>query len=67
MDRDKADWYRRDVEDLIGVQNKEKPVCPIDNLPCEFVNSCDDVLSLYAGFDCVEGHSCPRAVRVRKK
>jgi len=43
-------------------------LCPFDDLPCEFVGSCDDVLSLRSGFDVVEGSYCPRAVvKVRKK
>lgn len=45
-------------------------VCPFDRLPCEygkeFISSCDDVLSLVSGFDCVEGGSCFRAVKVPK-
>jgi len=45
-------------------------VCPIDHLPCEygkeFISSCDDVLSLVSGFNCVEGGSCFRAVKVPK-
>ena len=36
--------------------------CPFDNLPCEHVDCCDDVLSLLVGSNCVEGDSCPRAV-----
>ena len=59
--------YCRDIEDLIAVQNR-KVLCPFDNLPCDYVSSCDDVLSLTLGFDAVEGGSCPRAIgRVRKK
>jgi hypothetical protein len=46
---------------------KVKPVrsvrlCPFDSLPCAYVDCCDDVLSLYFGFDMVEGGSCSRAV-----
>ena len=39
-----------------------KDVCPFDKEPCEYVSSCDDVLSLVFGFDLREGASCPRAV-----
>ena len=35
MDKDKASWYRRDIEDLIVAQNTEKPMCPYDGKPCE--------------------------------
>ena len=43
-------------------------VCPFDGLPCKYVSSCDDVLSLVFGFDVVEGASCTRAVyKVSKK
>lgn len=43
-------------------------LCPFDGLPCEFVDSCDDVLSLLSGLRVVEGSSCSRAVfKVRKK
>ncbi len=51
--------YRRDVEDLIASQN-EKGSCPIIHEPCDYVESCDDVLSFRAGVDCAEGASCPR-------
>jgi len=40
----------------------EGNVCPFDKKPCAYVSSCDDVLSLYFGFDMVEGVSCSRAV-----
>jgi len=44
-----------------------KTLCPFDDLPCDYVDSCDDALSLATGFNCVEGSSCPRAVfKVRK-
>jgi hypothetical protein len=47
---------------------KEILLCPFDDLPCEYVNSCDDALSLRLGFDMVEGDSCSRAVwKVSKK
>jgi hypothetical protein len=43
-------------------------LCPFDNLSCDFVDSCDDVLSLRFGLSVVEGSSCSRAVfKVRKK
>lgn len=42
-------------------------VCPFDDLPCDFVDSCDDALSLRFGVDMVKGDSCPRAVRRFKK
>ena len=55
----------------IAMKNKavgSVDLCPFDGLPCEFVRGCDDALSLYCGFDVVEGDSCPRAVyKVRKK
>jgi hypothetical protein len=40
----------------------ESELCPFDGLPCEFVGSCDDVLSLRFGVGCVERSSCSRAV-----
>ncbi len=55
-----SDGYRRDIEDLIASENETK-VCPFDGLPCEYVSSCDDVLSVQFGRDMVEGDSCPRA------
>jgi len=66
MGEDRRAGYRRDVEDLIASQNIEMSVCPFDNLPCEHVDSCDDVLSLHVGFDVVEGCSCPRAAVKRE-
>ena len=43
-------------------------VCPFDGLPCEYVDSCDDVLSWRIGFVIGEGSPCSRAVfKVRKK
>ena len=57
----------------VAVAMKRKSVrsvdlCPFDGLPCEFVHSCDDALSLFTGVDIVEGGSCPRAVyKVGKK
>ena len=66
MDSEIARGYRRDIEALIEVQRFQndsiESCCPFDHLPCKRVNSCDAVLSLNFGFDCVEGHSCPRAV-----
>ncbi len=51
----------------VAMKNNVK-ICPYDNLPCAFVDSCDDVLSLLSGLHVVEGSSCSRAVfRVRKK
>lgn len=42
----------------------EVKLCPFDNLPCDHVDSCDAVLSLEFGFDCVEsGFYCSRAVK----
>lgn len=35
MDKDKATWFRRDIEDLIVAQNTEMPMCPYDGEPCE--------------------------------
>ena len=47
---------------------RSEDVCPFDGLPCKFVHSCDDALSLRIGFDVVEGASCSRAVfKVGKK
>ena len=50
---------------------KVKPVagiCPFDSLPCAYVSCCDDVLSLYLGFNMIEDGSCSRAVfKVVKK
>jgi hypothetical protein len=40
----------------------ESNLCPFDGLSCAMVGSCDDVLSLAIGSDCVEGCSCSRAV-----
>jgi hypothetical protein len=57
--RDDRGNYRRDIADLIASQNEET-LCPIIHEPCDYVESCDDVLSLRVGVDCVEGASCPR-------
>ncbi len=37
-------------------------VCPFDELPCDFVDSCDDVLELLSGVICTEHEHCTRAV-----
>jgi hypothetical protein len=43
-------------------------VCPFDSLPCEYVESCDDVMVLrwsrkgVGGLDTENGVHCPRAV-----
>jgi len=43
-------------------------VCPFDGLPCKYVNSCDDVLTLRFGFVIGESEPCSRAVyKVGKK
>jgi hypothetical protein len=57
------DDYRRDIEDLIAAQSGKNrlSLCPFDKLPCEFVDSCDDVLSLQTGFDMIEEGHCPRS------
>jgi len=34
MKSDVADIYRRSVEDLIAVQNRELPICRYDGKPC---------------------------------
>jgi len=57
--------YREDIKALIASQNKVK-VCPFDGLPCKYVDSCDDVLSLQLGVDVVEEESCSRA-RFRRR
>jgi hypothetical protein len=47
-------------------------VCPFDGLPCEFVDSCDDVMILYwesqgwTGFDTENGEHCSRAIASTK-
>ena len=46
----------------VAIAMSKKAVCPFDNLPCEHVDCCDDILSLMVGFDCTEGYACPRAV-----
>jgi len=57
--------YRKEIDDLIASQNKEK-VCPFDGLPCEHPESCDHVLSLQFGRDMVLDDPCPRAKSRRK-
>jgi hypothetical protein len=43
-------------------------ICPFDGLPCEYVESCDDVMILrweregLKGFDTENGEHCSRAV-----
>jgi hypothetical protein len=39
-----------------------KDVCPFDGLPCDYVDSCDDVLELLFGVDTEDGSHCSRAV-----
>lgn len=52
-----------EVIGLVKVQ-----VCPFDGLPCEFVDSCDDVMVLLLeregikGVDTENGEHCSRAV-----
>ncbi len=59
------DDYRKDIDDLVEAENSAGK-CPLDGLPCEHVDSCDDILSLQFGVSAAEGESCERAKSGKK-
>jgi hypothetical protein len=70
MDKDVAESYRRSVENLIDVQNRELPICPRDGEPCLTPEmGCQTTYFGSMASDGVEetAFSCPRAVKAGKK
>jgi len=75
MDKDKATWYRRDIEDLIA-RNREAPICPFDGFSCCSIcigcgqpfcesghsDACERMLG--RGCSGTRGEGCPKGWRV---
>jgi hypothetical protein len=51
---------------MVDVYVKGAKICPFDGLWCEFVDSCDHVLSLAVGANLAVDGVCPRSKLVKR-